>query len=126
MRRPVGPPTLNKSYVEECGEVGDSVSWRRFWRIPLDEAVPHPTTLMKITSRCGTDAVDGLNEALLAKPDGFNVIRLDKVRAGTTVVEADVAYPTDAGLLAKAAGTGTTPDPRDAASPATGSFGNRI
>ncbi len=84
-----------------CGEVADSISWRRFCRIPLDEAVPHPSTLMKITSRCGTDAVDGLNEALLAKAAEAKVIRLDKVRADTTVVEADVAYPTDSGLLAK-------------------------
>jgi IS5 family transposase len=29
--------------------------------------VPHPTTLMKITTRCGDAAVAGLNEALLAK-----------------------------------------------------------
>ena len=29
--------------------------------------VPHPTTLMKITTRCGARAIDGLNEALLAK-----------------------------------------------------------
>jgi len=29
--------------------------------------VPHPTTLMKLTTRCGTAAVDGCNQALLAK-----------------------------------------------------------
>jgi IS5 family transposase len=63
--------------------------------------VPHPTTLMKITSRCGERAIDGLNEALLAKAHGDKLIRLDKVRADTTVVEANVAYPTDSGLLAK-------------------------
>jgi IS5 family transposase len=32
------------------------------------------------------------------------LLRTDKVRADTTVVEADVAYPTDSGLLAKAIG----------------------
>jgi IS5 family transposase len=61
-----------------CAEVADSIAWRRFCRIPLDRAVPHPTTLLKITARC-----------------------LDAVRADTTVVEANVAYPTDSGLLAK-------------------------
>ena len=50
-----------------CREVADSISWQRFCRIPLGVAVPHPTTLMKITTRCGSSAVDGLNEALLAK-----------------------------------------------------------
>src|SRR5229473_474026 len=50
-----------------CAEVADSISWRRFCRIPLDGRVPHPTTLMKLTARCGSAAVDGLNEALLAR-----------------------------------------------------------
>ena len=84
-----------------CREVSDSISWQRFCRIPLGVAVPHPTTLMKITTRCGTGAVDGLNEALLAKAAGAKVLKTDKVRADTTVVPADVAYPTDSGLLAK-------------------------
>src|SRR5271155_4547120 len=34
-----------------CREVADSISWQRFCRIPLGGAVPHPTTLMKITTR---------------------------------------------------------------------------
>jgi IS5 family transposase len=32
-------------------EVGDSITWRRIYRIPLDARVPHPTTLMKLTTR---------------------------------------------------------------------------
>lgn len=84
-----------------CAEVSDSIAWRRFCRIPLDRSVPHPATLMKITSRCGTEAVDGLNEALLAKATEAKLVRLDRVRVDTTVVEANVAYPTDSGLLAK-------------------------
>ena len=84
-----------------CREVSDSIAWRRFCRVPLDQEVPHPTTLMKITSRCGERAVAGLNEALLAKAAEGKVIKTDKVRADTTVVEADVCYPTDSGLLAK-------------------------
>ena len=88
-----------------CREVGDSISWQRFCRIPLGMRVPHPTTLMKITSRCGDDAVAGLNEALLAKAAAGKLLRTDKVRADTTVVEADVGYPTDSGLLAKAVGS---------------------
>ena len=60
---------------------------------------------MKITTRCGDDAVAGLNEALLAKAATAKLLRTDRVRADTTVVEADVGYPTDSGLLAKAIGT---------------------
>jgi transposase, IS5 family len=84
-----------------CREVADSLAWRRFCRIPLDADVPHPTTLMKITARCGEPAVDGLNEALLAKAHEQKLVRLDKVRADTTVVPANVAHPSDAGLLAR-------------------------
>ncbi len=89
-------------YESLCREVADSISWQRFCRIPLGTRVPHPTTLMKITSRCGDDAVAGLNEALLVKAAADKLLRTDKVRADTTVVEADVGYPTDSGLLAKA------------------------
>jgi transposase, IS5 family len=84
-----------------CREVADSISWQRFCRIPLGEDVPHPTTLMKITTRCGTSAVEGLNDALLAKAMTAKVLKTNRVRADTTVVEANVAYPSDSGLLAK-------------------------
>jgi transposase, IS5 family len=92
-------------YESLCREVADSISWQRFCRIPFGTRVPHPTTLMKITTRCGDDAVAGLNEALLARAAAEKLLRTDKVRADTTVVEAAVAYPTDSGLLAKAIGT---------------------
>ena len=92
-------------YESLCREVSDSISWQRFCRIPFGTRVPHPTTLMKITTRCGDDAVAGLNEALLAKAAAAKLLRTDRVRADTTVVEAAVAYPTDSGLLAKAIGT---------------------
>jgi IS5 family transposase len=84
-----------------CAEVCDSIAWRRFCRIGIADSVPHPTTLMKITTRCGDRAIDQLNEALLTKAMVAHVVKLDKVRADTTVVPANVAYPTDSGLLAK-------------------------
>ncbi|MGZ6780584.1 MAG: ISNCY family transposase [Mycobacterium sp.] len=92
-------------YESLCREVSDSISWQRFCRIPFGTRVPHPTTLMKITTRCVEDAVAGLNEALLAKAAAAKLLRTDKVRADTTVVEAAVAYPTDSGLLARAIGS---------------------
>jgi transposase, IS5 family len=85
-----------------CREVSDSITWRRFCRIALDGSVPHPTTLMKLSTRCGSAAVAGLNEALLAKAAEAKVLRTNRVRADTTVVPANVSYPTDSGLLAKA------------------------
>src|SRR5712691_2359805 len=91
-------------YESLCAEVSDSISWRRFCRIGLDGTVPHPTTLMKLTTRCGEAAVAGLNEALRAKAAGAKLLRTARVRADTTVISANVAYPTDPGLLAKAVG----------------------
>ncbi len=84
-----------------CREVTDSITWQRFCRIPLGGRVPHPTTLMKITTRCGETAITGLNEALLAKAVEAKVLKTNRVRADTTVIEANVAYPSDSSLLAK-------------------------
>jgi IS5 family transposase len=84
-----------------CAEVSDSLAWRRFCRIGLTDPVPDPSTLMKITTRCGKDAIEGLNKRLLEKAKAAHVVKLDQVRADTTVVPANVAYPTDSGLLAK-------------------------
>jgi transposase, IS5 family len=83
-------------YESLCREVSDSITWRRFCRIPLEGRVPHPTTLMKLTTRCGSAAVEGLNEALLAKAAEAKLLRTNRVRVDTTVVPSNVAYP---GLL---------------------------
>ncbi len=84
-----------------CREVADSVSWSRFCRIPLGGRVPDASTLKKLTTRCGETAVAALNQALLAKAAEAKVLKVDKVRGDTTVVPADVAYPTDSGLMAR-------------------------
>nr|BFE63989.1 hypothetical protein GCM10020063_085150 [Dactylosporangium thailandense] len=57
---------------------------------------------MKITTRCGEPAIAALNEELLAKAVEARVVKTGKVRADTTVVSANVDYPTDTGLLARA------------------------
>jgi IS5 family transposase len=84
-----------------CREVTDSVSWSRFCRIPLGGSVPDHSTLKKLAKRCGPTAIDGLNQALLKKAAAEKVLRTDTLRADTTVVPADVRYPTDSGLLAR-------------------------
>ena len=91
-------------YELVCREVADSISWQRFCRIPLGGQVPHPTTLVKLTRRLGEQTVTALNQALLHTAAEHKVLRTHKVRADTTVVAANVAYPTDAGLLARAIG----------------------
>ena len=67
--------------------------------------MPHATSLVKLTRRVGEPTVRELNQALLAKAAAHKLLRTHKVRVDTTVVEAGVCYPTDAGLLAKAIST---------------------
>ena len=49
-------------------------------------------------------AVSGLNQARLATAADHKLLRAHRVRVDTTVVGANVAYPTDAGLLTRAIG----------------------
>lgn len=88
-------------YETLCAEVTDSLSWLRFARIPIGGSAPHPSTLMKITSRCGPELVEELNAALVAKAVEAGVVEMEWLRADTTVVPADIKYPTDSGLLVR-------------------------
>jgi transposase, IS5 family len=68
-------------YETLCREVADSISWRRFCRIDIDGRVPHPTALMKITTRCG----EGTAVLMLRLPIGTGpAMRLP--RRGRTAV----------------------------------------
>ena len=96
-------------YESLCREVSDSITWRRFCRIPLDGAVPHPTTLMKLTTRCGSVAVDGLNETLLAKAAEAKLLRTNRIRVDTTVVCRQRGLSD----RLESAGQGDAPDQRD-------------
>jgi transposase, IS5 family len=89
-------------YESLCREVSDSIGWRRFCRIGLDRPVPHPTTLVKLVRRAGPEVIAQLNAALLDKLAQDRLLRGRKLRVDTTVVEADIDYPTDADLLEQA------------------------
>jgi IS5 family transposase len=65
-------------YESLCAEVTDSIGWRLFCRIGIDGRVPHPTTLMQITTRCGSEVIEQLNEALLAKAGEAKLLRTGK------------------------------------------------
>jgi IS5 family transposase len=61
--------------------------------------VPHPTTLVKLVRRAGPEVIQELNAALVAKLAAGKLLRARKLRVDTTVVEANIDYPTDADLL---------------------------
>jgi Transposase domain (DUF772). len=80
-------------------EVSDSLTWRRFCRIDLDEKVPDSTTLIKALKRYGDAMTDSLNALLLRQLQEKRVLRTRKLRTDTTVMESDIHHPTDASLL---------------------------
>src|SRR5262249_36478670 len=84
-----------------CRGGGDLITWQRFCRIPLGGGAPHPATVVKVTTPCGSAAIDALNDALLVKAAEARVLKTNRLRADTTVIEANVAYPVDSSLLAK-------------------------
>jgi len=86
-------------------EVSDSLHLRRFCRIALHERVPEESTVRKLTRRLGAETVAELSRAVIAKAERETRFRARAVRIDSTVVEADVRYPTDAGLAGQAVRT---------------------
>ncbi len=85
-------------YRTLVGEVSDSIHLRRFCRISLTERVPDESTIRKLTRRLGSETVSELTRTLIAASMREKRFRPRAVRIDSTVVEADVRYPTDAGL----------------------------
>jgi transposase, IS5 family len=79
-------------------EVSDSLHLRRFCLIALGERVPDESTVRKLTRRLGPEVVDEITRAVIAKAQRETRFRARAVRIDSTVVEADVRYPTDSGL----------------------------
>ena len=79
-------------------EVSDSIHLRRFCRISLSERVPDESTVRKLTRRIGAQTVAELTRSLIETAVREKRFRPRAVRIDSTVVEADVRYPTDADL----------------------------
>ena len=79
-------------------EVSDSLHLRRFCLIAIDAEVPDESTVRKLTRRLGPDTVAELSRLVIGKAQRETRFRARAVRIDSTVVEADVRYPTDAGL----------------------------
>ena len=88
-------------YRTLVAEVSDSIHLRRFCRISLAERVPDESTVRKLTRRLGPETVAELTRTLISKATRERRFRPRAVRIDSTVVEADVKYPTDSGLAAQ-------------------------
>ena len=87
-------------YRSLVAEVSDSIHLRRFCRISLSERVPDESTVRKLTRRIGAETVNELTRVLIVRATRSKRFRARAVRIDSTVIEADVQYPTDAGLAA--------------------------
>lgn len=88
-----GYPTLME-------EINDSFHLRRFCLLSLLDTVPHESTVRKLTRRLGPQLSDELIRGLFTKALRERRFRPRALRADSTVEEADIRYPTDAGLCA--------------------------
>ncbi|MHB8660206.1 MAG: transposase [Solirubrobacteraceae bacterium] len=87
-------------YRSLVAEVPDSIHLRRFCRISLSERVPADSTVRKLTRRIGPDTVNEITRVLIVAATRSKRFRPRAVRIDSTVIEADVKYPTDSGLAA--------------------------
>src|SRR3954466_5921801 len=85
-------------YRSLVAEVSDSIHLRRFCRISLSERVPDESTVRKLTRRFGPETVSELTRALIVRATREKRFRPRAVRIDSTVIEADIKHPTDAGL----------------------------
>ena len=83
-------------------EVSDSIHLRRFCLISLTDRVPCESTVRKLTRRLGPEVVAELCRLVIAKAQREQRFRARAMRCDSTVVEADVRYPSDAALAVDA------------------------
>ena len=79
-------------------EVSDSLHLRRFCGLSLTASLPHESTIRKLVRRLGAEVVDDITRALIAKAQRERRFTARAMRCDSTVVEADVRWPSDAAL----------------------------
>ncbi|MBV9303468.1 MAG: transposase [Acidobacteriaceae bacterium] len=86
------------SYEQTERLVSDSLMLRQFCRVYL-ERVPDDTTLIRWTNLVGEHTVRKIHEHVVGLAREHKLTRGRKLRIDGTVVETNVAHPTDSGLL---------------------------
>jgi len=88
----------NWSYQTLEREVRANVVYREFTRI-RGEKVPDAKTMVRWGKALGPEITRAIHEKVLDLGHQRGVVRGRKLRVDTTVVETDIHYPTDSGLL---------------------------
>ena len=89
----------NWSYEVLEREVRANVVYRTFCRIGAKK-VPDEKTLVRLGQAIGAETIREMHDQIVALAQERGVIRGRKLRVDTTVVESNIHYPTDSGLLA--------------------------
>jgi transposase, IS5 family len=88
----------NLSYEETECQVRDSLVLRQFCRVYFNK-VPDDTTLIRWAKQLKPETLKAFNERLVQLALSCKVSRGRKLRSDGTVVETNIAYPTDSKLL---------------------------
>lgn len=88
----------NWSYEVLEREVRANVVYRSFCRIGA-EKVPDEKTLVRLGQAIGAETIRELHDRIVVLARQRGVVRGRKMRVDTTVVETNIHYPTDSGLL---------------------------
>ena len=81
--------------------VSGSITYKVFCRIPITERVPDASTLKHLARRFRPETIERLNRTLIDLADRAGSVDVSRVRVDSTIVDANIAYPTDSGLLTK-------------------------
>jgi IS5 family transposase len=92
----------NWSFEETEREVRANVVYRQFTRIGA-EKVPDAKTLGRLVQALGPAVIQQVHQRLVAVAQEKKVVRGRRLRLDTTVVEANIHYPTDSSLLSDGA-----------------------
>jgi transposase, IS5 family len=79
-------------------EVSDSLHLRRFVGLSLTASVPHESTVRKLVGRLGSEVIDEMTRLLVETAVHEKRFTARAMRVDSTVVEADVRWPSDAAL----------------------------
>jgi transposase, IS5 family len=85
-------------YATLVREVSDSLHLRRFCLIGIDQRVPDESTVRKLARRLGAEVVAEITRLVVEKAQRETRFVARAARVDSTVVEADIRYPSDAML----------------------------
>lgn len=89
------------SYEDLSVLVSKTPMYKRFCHIPIEMDAPTDTAMMKITKKYGDEIIRELNDNFILELRKKKIIKGRKIRIDSTVIESNIAYPTDAELLYK-------------------------